>query len=91
MSQQNRTTYLASIGVLFLSLLVGVFLFARKRRAKPNSSEKAVTHSVETSPEDALAYWTTDKKRDAKPAPMPVINEPSQEKRPPHSSRSDQH
>ena len=91
MSQQRRTSYLTLVGVLFLSLLVGVFLFARKRRGKSNSSEKVVTHSVETSPEDALAYWTADKKRDAKPAPMPVINEPSQEKHPPHASRSDQH
>ncbi len=87
MSQNRRTNFLTSIGALLVSLLVGVFLFGRKRRAKSTPSEKVVTHSAETSPEDALAYWTADKMRDAKPAPMPVINE-QQEKRPPHDSRS---
>ncbi len=89
MSQQRRTTYLTSISALLLSLLVGVFLFGRKRRAKSTPSENVITHSAETSPEDTLAYWTVDKMRDAKPAPMPVINEQQQEKRPPHASRSD--
>ena len=89
MSQQRRTTYIASVGALLLSLLIGVFLFGRKRRAKSNSSEKVVTHSVETSPEDTLAYWTADKKHDAKPALMPVINEYNQEKRSPRSSHSE--
>ena len=89
MSQQRRTTYITSVGALLLSLLVYVFLFGRKRRAKLNSSEKVVTHSVETSPENALAYWTADKMRDAKPASLPVVDE-QQEKRPPHSSRPNQ-
>ena len=87
MSQQRRTPYITLVSALLLSLLIGMFLFGRKRRAKQTSSEKVVTHSAETSPEDALAYWTADKKRDAKPAPMPVINV-QPEKR---SSRSNQH
>ncbi len=90
MSQQRGSILLPSVGALLLSLLVGIFLFGRKRRAKSDSSEKVVTHSVETSPEDTLAYWTEDKKRDAQPALMPVINEQPQEKRPPHSSHSNQ-
>lgn len=91
MSLQRRTPFITVVGVLVLSVLIGVFLFARKRRAKSPSSAKVIMHSVETSPEDALTYWTADKMRDAKPAPMPVVNEHSQEKRPPHSSRSEQH
>ena len=90
MSQQHRYILLPSIGALLLSLLIGVFLFGRKRRAKSDSSEKVATHSVETSPEDTLAYWTADKIHDAKPAPMPVINEHNQEKRSPRSPRPNQ-
>ena len=90
MSQSRRAIYLPSLGTLLLSLLVGVFLFAKKRRAKSNSSGKVVSHSVETSPEDALAYWTADKQQAAKPAPMPVVDEHQQEKRPPHSSQPKQ-
>ena len=90
MSRQQKPIYVSLISTTILSLIVSIFLFARKRRAKLDHSEKVVSHSVETSPEDTLAYWTADKKRDAKPAPMPVINEQHQEKRPPHTSRSDQ-
>ena len=91
MSQQRRTTYLTSVGALILSLLVGVFLFARKKRfSKPTPSTEVTKHTVETAPEDTLAYWTADKMRDAKPASMPVVNEPQQGKRPSRSSRPQQ-
>lgn len=90
MSQSRRAIYLPSLGTLLLSLLIGVFLFTRKRRAKSNPAGKVVTHSVETSPEDTLAYWTADKQRDAKPAPMPVVDEHKQEKRPKQSSQPNQ-
>ncbi len=89
MPQQRRAMLLPSIGTLLLSLLVGLFLFGRrKRREQSNASEKVVTHSVKTSPEDTLAYWTEDRMRDAKPAPMPMVDERHLEKRPSDSSHS---
>ncbi len=91
MSQQRRATYMTSIGALFLCLLVGMFLFARRKRfSKPTPSTEVTKHNVETSPEDTLAYWTADKIRDAKPAPLPVVDEPQQRKRPSRSSRPNQ-
>ena len=82
---------MTSIGALFLCLLVGVFLFARRKRSsKPTPSTEVTKHTVETSPEDTLAYWTADKMRDAKPASMPVVDEHEQGKRPPHASRPNQ-
>ncbi len=90
LSQSRRAIYLPSLGTLLLSLLIGVFLFAKKRRAKSNSSTAVTKHTVETSPEDTLAYWTADKQRAAKPAPLPVVDEHQQEKRPPHSSQPKQ-
>lgn len=90
MSQQRRTTYLTSVAVIFLSLLVGVFLFGRKRFSKSTPLAEVTKHTVETSPEEALAYWTADKKRDAKPAPMPVVDEPQQGKHSSHTSRPNQ-
>ena len=75
MSQQRRPIYLSLMSTILLSLLIGVFLFARKRVKKSKSSSTITKHSVETSPEDTIKYWTADKMRDAKPAPMPEVNE----------------
>jgi len=90
MSQQRRTTYLASVGALLLSLLVGVFLFRRKRASKPTPSTTVTKHPAETAPEDALAYWTADKMSQAQPAPLPVVDEHSPKKRSSHSSHPGQ-
>ena len=89
MSQPQRRVYLPLAGTAFLSLLVGIFLFAWKRFAKQTPST-ITKHSVKTSPEDTLAYWTEDKMRQAKPAPLPIVDELNREKRPPHSSRPQQ-
>ena len=75
MSRQKRPVYLSLMSTIILSLLIGVFLFARKRVKKSKSSSTITKHSVETSPEDTIKYWTADKMRDAKPAPMPEVNE----------------
>ena len=75
MSKQQKRIYQSLLSTIMLSLLVGVFLFAKKRRAKSKSSPPITKHSVETSPEDTLKYWTADKMRDAKAAPMPEVNE----------------
>jgi hypothetical protein len=34
-----------------------------------------VVHEVEQDPGDAAAYWTPERMRDAKPAPMPVLED----------------
>ncbi len=75
MSRQQRFIYPSFISTILLSLLIGMFLFARKRVKKSKSSSTITKHSVETSPEDTIKYWTADKMRDAKPAPMPEVNE----------------
>ncbi|GAC1555700.1 MAG: hypothetical protein PVS3B3_02110 [Ktedonobacteraceae bacterium] len=90
MSKQRRYIYWSLVGTTLLSLLVGVFLFARKRFSKSTPPTKVIKHAVETSSEDALAYWTADKMRDAQPAPLPIVNEHNREKRPPNASRSQQ-
>ena len=58
-----------------LGLLVGVYLAmaARKRLAKPGDAAGVVRHSVDTSAEDTLKYWTEEKMRSAKPAKMPKV------------------
>jgi hypothetical protein len=88
MSRQQRLIYLPLIGMLLLCLLVGVYLIAWKRFSK--SPSKVTKHSVETPSEDVLAYWTVDRMRQAKPAPLPKVNEHKRGKRPPHSSRPPQ-
>ena len=89
MAQPQRPIYLSLAGTSLLCLLIGVFLFARKRLTKSTTS-KAVKHSVETSPESSLAYWTEDKMQQAKPASLPVVDEHPRGKRPSRSSHSDQ-
>ncbi len=75
MLQQRRFIRLPLVGVLLLGLLVGVFLAmaARKRLAKASDAAGVVRHSVDTSAEDALKYWTEEKMRNAKPAKMPKV------------------
>ncbi len=88
MSQQRKPIYSSPIGALFLCLLIGVFLFARKRFAKSASSPTITKHSVETSPKDALAYWTAEKIRHSKAAPLPEVDGHDLKKS--HSSRPQQ-
>ena len=74
MLQQRRFIRLPLVGVLLLGLLAGAYLAmaARKRLAK--ADDAGVTrHSVDTSAEDALKYWTEERMRNAKPAKMPKV------------------
>ena len=81
MVQQQRLTQVPLIGTFILCFLVGVYLFAWKWFAKPEHEPKVVKHKVGTSSEDTLKYWTAEKMRKAKPAPMPhVDSEPDQGK-----------
>jgi hypothetical protein len=86
MSQQQRLIYLPLIGAIILCILVGVYLAASKR-SKSNSPSKIKKHRVKTSPDDSLKYWTADKMRNAKPAPLPEVNTLDREKQDPHPSR----
>ena len=73
MIQQQRFR-LPLIGMILLGLLVGVgvalAMAARKQGAKDDAAGVA-RHSVNTSPADALKYWTEEKMQSAKPAKMP--------------------
>ncbi len=72
------------VGVLlFLCLLGSIYLFVYKRFLKPNPSATIVRHSVETDPNEALKYWTTDKMRNAKPVDLPNVDTLDQGKRHP--------
>ena len=74
MLQQRRFIRLPLVGVLLLGLLAGAYLAmaARKRLAKADDAGVA-RHSVDTSAEDALKYWTEERMRNAKPAKMPKV------------------
>lgn len=83
MSRQKKLIYLPLVGTTLFCLFASVYLIIRKRFLKPHPST-TTKHSVETSPEDTLKYWTADKMRNAKPAPLPEVNEHDRGK--PHSS-----
>ena len=90
MSRQQRLIYLPLVGTILLCLLVCVFLAAWKRFSKPDPSITIIKHSVDTPSDDALKYWTADKMRNAKAAPLPNVNTLDRGKkhprRPPHAS-----
>jgi len=90
MSRQRKLIYLPLVGTILLCLLVGVYLLAWKRFSKPDPSSTIIKHSVDTPADDALKYWTADKMRHAKAAPLPNVNALDQGKqrprRPSHPS-----
>ena len=86
MSRQQRRIQLPLVGAILLCLLVGVYLLAWKRFSKPNSSTTIIKHSVDTSSDDTLKYWTADKMRNAKAANLPNVNALSREKQHPRHS-----
>ena len=90
MSQQ-RIIYLPLVGAILLCLLVGVYLAAWKRFLKSTPSNKVTKHTVKTLPDEALKYWTADRMRNAKAAPLPRVNTLDREKQdpqhPPRPSR----
>lgn len=92
MSRQQKLTLLPLVGTILLCLLVGVYLAAaaRKHSSKPAPPAEIIKHPVETPSDDALKYWTKDKMRKAKPAPLPDVKDLDRGKkpprRPPHTS-----
>ena len=91
MSRQQRLIYLPLLGTTILCLLVGVYLVVWKRFSKSTPSNTIMKHSVEAPADDALKYWTADRMRNAKAAPLPNVNVLERGKhsprRPPRPSR----
>ena len=85
-SQQQRLNYLPFAGLLILALFVVLFLATRKRFSKSTRSKKVTKHKVETPPDEALKYWTADRMRNAKAAPLPEVNNLDREKQDPRPS-----
>jgi hypothetical protein len=83
MSQQQKLIYLPLLGTILVCLLVGVYLLAWKRFSKSASETRIIKHAVETPADDALTYWTADKMRHAKAAPLPKVNDLERGKRHP--------
>jgi hypothetical protein len=90
MSQQQRLLQLPLVGTILLCLLTIVYLLAWKRFSKPAPSATIIKHSVDTSSDDILKYWTADRMRKAKAANLPNVTALEREKqhprRPPHTS-----
>ena len=78
MTRQQSLNYLPLVGIALLSLLVVVYLFARKRSSQPGPA--VARHSVETPADDVLKYWTADRMSSAKAAPMPKVTTVDQKK-----------
>jgi hypothetical protein len=84
MSQQQKLIRLPLAALFFLGLLALAYFVIRKRSSANQEGASAVSgHAVETSPEDALQYWTAEKMRKAKPARMPRVKKVEPEKQPP--------
>jgi len=83
MPQQRKRMQMALVGAILLGLLVGVYLFVGKRPAKPDPAISK--HPVDTSPDDALKYWTAERMRKAKAADLPNVDAIARRKR--HSRR----
>jgi hypothetical protein len=80
MSQQQKFIYLPLVGTIIVCLLVGAYLAASKRFSKSTPSNKVTKHKVKAPPDEALKYWTADKMRNAKAAPLPKVNTLDREK-----------
>lgn len=76
MFQQRNGVRLIVPGVMLLCLLAAVYLFAARRASKPEPGIER--HTMEGSPEETLKYWTKEKMRKARPAPMPHVDEGKQ-------------
>jgi len=91
MLRKQKLIYLPMVGTIFLCLLVGVYLATWKRFSKPKPSETIVKQKVNTPSEDALKYWTANRMRNAKAAPLPNVSTLDRGKqdprRPPRASR----
>jgi hypothetical protein len=85
-TQQQRLIYIPLVGTIILCLFVGLCLAASRRSSKSTRSKKVTKHRVETPPDEALKYWSADKMRNAKAAPLPEVNTLEREKQDPAPS-----
>jgi len=83
MSRQQKLIYLPLVGTILLCSLAIMYLMVRKRNSKPDPSTTVSKHSVKTSSNDALKYWTADKMRNAKPVELPNVASPGRRKKQP--------
>ncbi|MGH2507945.1 MAG: hypothetical protein ACRDHZ_11160 [Ktedonobacteraceae bacterium] len=75
MLQPKKLIQLPLFGAILLGLIAVLFFVGRKRSSKPDPDAKVHTHTVEKSPDEVRKYWTDDKMRKVKPAPMPSTND----------------
>jgi hypothetical protein len=91
MTRKQKLIFLPMVGTIFLCLLVGVYLAVLKRFSKSEPSVIIMKQKVNTPSEDALKYWTANRMRDAKAAPLPNVSTLDRGKqdprRPPRDSR----
>jgi len=87
MPQQKRLIYMPLLGTITLCVLVVAYLAASKHFTKSTTSNKVTKHKVKASPEEALKYWTSDRMRNAKAAPLPGVNNLGHEKHDLRTSR----
>jgi hypothetical protein len=91
MTRKQKLIYLPMVGTIFLCLLVGVYLAVLKRFSKSEPSVIIMKQKVNTPSEDALKYWTANRMRGAKAAPLPNVSTLDRGKkdprRPPRASR----
>ena len=86
MSQKQRLIQIALPATVLLGLLVGVYLVAWRRLAKPAPTPAIVKHSLKASPDETLKYWTADRMRDAKPVDLPKVKAVKPKKKPSRKS-----
>ena len=88
MFQKWKALQLSLLGAIGLGLLAGAALLVWRLSMKQDSSRPAARHKVKNSPQEALKYWTADRMRKAKPAPMPHIDGPEKKIDPKHPAPS---
>lgn len=73
------------MSAILFCLLACVFLAVWKRSGKSDSSKDTIVkHPVDTPAEEALKYWTAEKKRHARPVDLPNVDAIDQDKQHPH-------
>lgn len=77
----SRFIRVSLLGTILLGVLV-----AWRRLTK--SGKTTTRHSISTSPDKVLDYWSADKMRQAQPATMPKVDALDQDKHHPETPRS---
>src|SRR5579883_852666 len=86
MLRHKKFIRLPLIGMTIVGVVVALYLFAGKRSSKPGPASRIRKHTVKTSPQDALKYWTEEKMRKTKGVEMPRVNQVEPKKEQPRRS-----